>query len=233
MSLTPLARRRTSREIALYVVPHQDDEALTLGAAMMADRAAGRRVYAIIVTDGKLDATRTTSITTLLGYTPSYRDFTAARDREFAAGVRLMGGIPIVPPFEARQPDGSSTPSGIVALVKAVVPFRGSNVLLRATAPNDYHADHRNCGHAVTQLWQEGFGVDPRLFISGYKSGLFPAGVTMTPMGSHGDLTLALQAPYRVTDVPNGWWGNGYRSVPAWFNYVLNNDGRSYWHPPI
>jgi len=216
----------------VYIVPHQDDEHLTLGAAMLEDVASGLDVYAIIVTDGKLDSARAGGTTTLLGYTPTYEDFSAARDREFAAGVIELGGTPIVPAYATRQPDGSSTVAGIVALVKAMWPAGvPTTARLRATSTHDYHVDHRHCGEALVQLISEGWGSDPRLMISGYKSALFPT--TMEAMGSHGDITLGHQWPYRLQDVPNGWWGIGITSVAAWFNYLLNTDCRSYWHRPL
>lgn len=230
MSLLTSSARRRARH-AVYLVPHQDDEHLTLGAAIRSDVAAGLNVYAIIISDGKLDSARAAGTTTTLGYTPTYQDFSAARDREFAAGVTALGATPIVAPYEQRLPDGGVTDAGAVAMAKALSPVWGPEVRLRSTSTSDYHGDHRACGRALVQLSQEGWGIDPRLFISRYKAPLWPT--TMTAMGVHGDLTLADQWAYRTKDVPNGWWGIGYDSVAPWFDYVLTVDGASYWHRPL
>ena len=216
---------------ALYIVPHQDDEHLTLGAALLADKAAGRDVYALLTNRGEASAVRTGKTATFLGYTPNLETFAAARDREFVRSCELLGVTPIVPPYSARQPDGASTPAGIAALVRAASPVTGPNVLLRATSDHDYHLDHRNCGLSLIELFASGFGTDPRLFIPSYRMDLFPS--PMTKMGNHGDLTLAHQWPYRHQDAGAGWWGIGYDSVSAWFDYVLDTDGASYWHRPI
>lgn len=226
--------RRRGGQIALYIVPHQDDESLTMGAAILADVAAGHDVYAIIATDGKLDSPRTGATAALIGYTPSYEEFSAARDREFTASVNELGGTPLVSTYAERQPDGSSTAQGIVDLVKSLWtgPTDGS-VLLRATSTHDYHSDHRKCGDALVMLYNEGWGTDPRLMLSGWTLDLAPGGATMYEMGAHGDVTIGHQWPYRTHDVPNGWWGIGYASAGSWFDYVIDTNGRTYWHRPV
>lgn len=225
------ATRQAPGRPVLYIVPHQDDEHLTLGAAMLADKAAGHDVYALLTNRGEASSVRSNATAAFLGYTPTLEEFTAARDREFTRSCELLGVTPIVPPYADRQPDGGSTVAGITALVQAASPVTGPDVLLRATSDHDYHLDHRNCGFALVELLASGFGTDPRLFIPQYRSDLFPG--PMTKMGSHGDLTLAHQWPYRHQDAAAGWWGIGYTSVGSSFDYVLNSDGASYWHRPL
>ncbi|MBB1517111.1 PIG-L family deacetylase [Tessaracoccus sp. MC1679] len=214
---------------ALYLVPHQDDEMLTLGAAIKADVAAGLTVDVLLVTDGKEDPAHTGPTAETLGRVPDVEEFIAARDREFAAGVRLLGGNPIVPPAADRQPDGGSSVAGVVALAKRFAMPDGAT-RLRATSTHDYHPDHRNCGAAMMLLAAKGLGTDPRLFISRYKSDLWQRG--MTQMGAHGDLTEDDQRPYRRKAPEDGWWGIGYDSAGEWFDYLLTVDGGSYWHRP-
>lgn len=214
---------------ALFVVPHQDDEMLTLGAAIKADVAAGFAVDVILVTDGKEDPARTGLTAEFLGRIPDQREFSAARDREFEAGVRQLGGNPILPPFSERQPDGGSTVSGVMELVERFA-LPDATTHLRATSTHDYHSDHRNCGAAVMLLADRGRGTDPRLFISRYKSHLWQRG--MMKIGSHGDLTLEDQWPYRLKAPDDGWWGTGYDSAADWFDYLITVDGACYWHTP-
>ncbi|MBB1513202.1 PIG-L family deacetylase [Tessaracoccus sp. MC1627] len=219
----------TSGLRALFVVPHQDDEMLTLGAAIKADVADGFTVDVILVTDGKEDPARTGLTAESLGRIPDQQEFSAARDREFEAGVRQLGGNPILPPLPERQPDGGSTVSGVMELVVRFA-MPDATTHLRATSTHDYHSDHRNCGAAVSLLVARGQGTDPRLFISRYKSHLWPRG--MTKMGNHGGVTFEDQWPYRLKAPDDGWWGIGYDSAPDWFDYLTTIDGASYWHRP-
>lgn len=234
MSLLALIAAKTApvyiKPKALYIIPHQDDEFLTAGGAITDDVQRGYDVYAIIATDGKADGTRSDGRTSgVIGYTPSPEAFSAQRDKEFAEGIRRMGGTPILSPFEKRQPDGGSTPTGIAALVRE---YGVEGAALRATSNYDYHADHRNCGWALIQLWKEGYGTDPRLMISEYKKSLMPARATPQTMGHPDSLTEYHAWPY-YTQAPPEWWGIGALSVPAWFDFTLNTNATTHWHTPI
>lgn len=227
MSLLALAARRRQR--VLYIVPHQDDDHLTLGGAMVEDIAAGHDVYALIVTNGDDAGDRTLGTADLLGYTPTHEEYAAARDREFVWAVENLGATPIVRPYAERA--STASPAAVAAFIKASVPWLDASTLLRTHSIHDYHTHHRNLGYAAMQLVAEGFGTDLRLCISGYKKHLASSEVLYT-MGTHGDLTLADQWSYRTVDVPNGWWGIAWRQIASWFNYILNTDSRTYWHEP-
>lgn len=227
MSLLALATRRRQR--VLYLVPHQDDDHLTLGGAMVEDIAAGHDVYALIVTNGGYPGDRELGTAALLGYTPTHEEYCAARDREFVWAVENLGATPIVRPYAERLPVTSQ--AAMAAFIKASVPWLDASTLLRTQSIHDYHAEHRNLGYAAMQLVAEGYGTDLRLCISGYKKHLAGSEVLYT-MGKHGDLTLADQWSYRTVDVPNGWWGIAYRHIASWFNYIVKDDSRTYWHEP-
>lgn len=222
-----------SGKTALYLIPHQDDEILTTGAAILEDRKNGHDVKVAIMSRGEGSGTRTgPSLTGDLGYTPTEEEFSAARDREFVETVLRLGGTPIVPPWDDRFADGSGTSAHVKAWTLAN--FTDSNdLLLRATGPTDYHVDHRECGLAVESLAADGFGADHRLFLSAERrTSHRPPGVTMQAMGGSRSVTPAHAWPYLHVDISAGWWGIGGRSVGSSFDYLLDTNAISYWHPP-
>lgn len=212
---------------ALYVIPHQDDEILTTGAAIMADVAAGEVVGVLLVTDGAAIPVYD-DLAVKLGFTPTKAEVVAHRDAEFTEGVTRMGGIPIIP--HDRIPDGSTTGASVRALIEA---NGHSGLKLRGTAPTDYHKDHTAVGDAIVALASEEWGTDHRLMLSGErKVSHAPAGVIMQQMGSHGDISAYHQWPYKEFDPDNGWWGVAYLDIARSFDYAITSDGATYWYPP-
>lgn len=222
------AGRRNDPRCSLWLSPHQDDELLQYGAAIIDEIRNGYTVYVVLTTRGETDAVRTSSgLFRQLGYTPGVEEFSAARDREFLEGVRRLGANPILPTWAQREAGRLSVASRIVALVKATCP---SGCELRAPALTDYHIDHIEAGKAALILAEEKFGRNVRLTLSApYQQTNAPRGVVMQPWGIQGDVTMSHQWGYRTVDVPNGWWGIGYKSVPSRFNDLANNS-RTYFH---
>lgn len=218
--------------VSVYVTPHQDDEVTSFGAAILEEVAAGVQVVVLIVTRGESSGARTSpELAARLGYTPTVEEFSAARDREFTEAVTRFGATPVVPSYAIRQSDGSASGPVIAALIKGLFP---PTVRLRATAPTDYHIDHRACGIAVDLLAAEGWGQDHRQFLAYPRLNLAPAGVTMTQIGPDlGNVTEYHTWPYSHVDVPNGWWGIGYLSAEAIFEEYLTVNNASYWHAPL
>lgn len=218
--------------VSVYVTPHQDDEVTSFGAAMLEEVAAGVQVIVLIVTRGESSGARTNpTLISRLGYTPTVEEFSAARDREFVEAVTRFGATPVVPPYTIRQSDGSASGPAIAALIKGLFP---PTVRLRATAPTDYHIDHRACGIAVDLLAAEGWGQDHRHFLAYPRRNLAPAGVTLTQIGPNlGPITEYHTWSYSHVDVPNGWWGIGYLSAEPIFVEYLTVNNASYWHAPL
>ena len=233
MSLLHMLMGQAQQAISLYVIPHQDDEVLTTGAAIQQEVAEGRTVVVLSTNRGENSNARTNpALISRLGYTPTKEQFSAARDREFTETVLRLGGTPVVPPYALRQSDGFSDGAAIAALVRGMF---SPTVALRATGPTDYHIDHRACGDAVQALAAEGWGTDHRLFIASSRipEGFWPPGEPVNQMGEHGDVSEYHTWAYKHIDVPSGWWGVGYTSAAPRFDYCLDVDGASYWHHPI
>lgn len=217
---------------ALYVVPHQDDEMLTMGASIREELARGTKVYVMITSRGDGSGVRTSpGLTGPLGYTPTKEEFSAQRDKEFTESVRRLGAIPVVPTWDERYEDGTGTSALIQPLVQQ---YGHSDMALRATSPNDYHQDHRACGDAVVDLDAVGFGDgNPRLMLSAARRAQYqPAGKIMFAAGGRDAITAWHAWPYTYQNISEGWWGIGYLSTPANIDLAVGGDGTSYWHLP-
>lgn len=228
-------RRFTSEGISLYLVPHQDDEIGTYGAAILEEVAAGKVVHLLLTTRGETSGARTNpTMATRIGYTPSEEEFSAKRDQEFVEAARRLGAVPIIPAYGVRTSDGGGSMEHVIGLIKSYYPNLDS-VSLRSMAPTDFHVDHSATGQAVVQLADEGEGLDHRLFVSPQRMADYwpPSNPPKNKMGKHGDLRPYHFWPYTYIDVPNGWWGIGYLSAPTRFDYILDVDGAAYWHPPL
>lgn len=123
---------------AVFFTPHQDDETLFMGAAIVQHIRAGRKVYVVLLTDGGASA--------VSALYPSRAVFVAERDREFTAAVRRMGAIPVIPPDRAM--DGQLTAQ------------RAQQIMLRYTFPGaslktmseyDAQPDHAAAGRGLRQ----------------------------------------------------------------------------------
>lgn len=212
---------------SVYLIPHQDDETLTCGAAILSEVQAGREVICMLATRGEK---ANNNMSSLLGRPVTADEVQAARDKEFTEACRRLGATPILP--ADRMPDSGSTVAGIVALAKANIP-QDKPILLRATSQHDYHGDHRNCGRAMAQLAAEGFGTDPRHMVAAQNVQLVTNARPSEPimqMGEHGDVTTWHQWPYLNVDPGNGWFGIGSYSAGPWFDKQINIDGRTHWH---
>lgn len=216
---------------AVYIVAHQDDELLSMGAAIMADAAAGRRVMVLLTSKGENSAARTMpALTGPLGRTPTKEEFSAHRDREFTETVTRLGGVPVIPPYAERESDGFADVGNIKALARKYLPA-GSP--LRSHATTDTHQDHNACGMAAAALYKEGWGYDLRHHLAKWNQAAHtPPGVTLTREASGGVATAEHAWAYYTQDIPNGWWGVGYISAPVIFDEWAA-DGASWWHPPL
>src|ERR1035437_1374650 len=101
MSSAPPARSLVapSPNYAYFFTPHQDDETLSMGAAIKEHVAAGRKVYVVLLTDGGASAVCSTY--------PTRAACVTERDREFLAAVYSLGATPIIP--SDRMADGTLT----------------------------------------------------------------------------------------------------------------------------
>lgn len=211
----------------LVVSPHQDDELLSMGSAIIEAVAAGREVSVLLVSRGEASSVRTRNLPVQLGFVPSPHHFSAMRDREFDGAVRAMGATPVIPPYEQRLPDGAASADEVKALVRA---HAAPGAAAFTISPHDEHADHRACAQAVQQLRAEGFVSRASYFISPERTDLVPESVHLVKVGLDTPVLRVHQDPYRRRDFENAWWGIGPRSVKESFDHQLFTDPHSYRH---
>lgn len=209
------------------VSPHQDDEILSMGPAILEAVAAGQSVEVLLVSRGEASVVRTRDLPSVLGFVPSPHHFSALRDREFDGAVRAMGATPIVPPYEDRLPDGAATPESVAGLIRSQVPPGTAVITL---SEHDAHPDHRACGYGVQRLAEEGYLSQARYFISPERLALVPEGVALSAVGAATPVTRRHQRPYLVRDARRNRWGIGGLSVRASFSYQLRRDPLAYRH---
>lgn len=172
----------------VFFTPHQDDEALFMGAAIVEHvRLTGRTVYVVLLTDGG-------SSVVCAAYYPSRAACVAERDREFIAGVTAMGAIPVIP--GGRAIDGKLTAqyaNWIMSGYYYVYP----GVSLKTMSEYDVHPDHAAAGRGLRQV---GY-VDSRWYVkpSEWATTPKPVGVIV-----YQDLRAVFQA-YQ----PVGWLSAG------------------------
>lgn len=127
---------------AFFFTPHQDDEALFMGAGIKQHVDSGRDVRVVLMTDGGSSGVCSTL------YPGDRAACVAARDAEFIAGVRALGATPIIRPD--RMLDGALT----VAYAKSVINEYYASFNLgsfKTMSETDDHPDHSNLGIALRQ----------------------------------------------------------------------------------
>jgi LmbE family N-acetylglucosaminyl deacetylase len=126
---------------AIFFTPHQDDEVLSMGAAIKEHVQAGREVIVVLCTDGAASAVGSRY--------PSVEEFVAERDREFTTAVHRMGATPVI--AENRGRDSMLTVVEAEAIIRPYALQYPTGSLKTMTYYDD-HPDHAACGQALKNL---------------------------------------------------------------------------------
>jgi hypothetical protein len=220
----------SSNPPAIFLSPHQDDESLTMGAAIRDHVLAGRTVYVVLLTDGGSSG--------VCDWDPFYGDkaaCTAERDKEFTNAVTKMGATPIIPTFiasgnsTARAVDGSLTGTFTANVIRYLAGVYGTNTSFKTMSEYDsISADHAAAGRGLyaAYLWGYiGTGAstgDARWYVRRIDEGVHPGNC-----GYRHDIDTALDYYYPVAGDPAS--GVGFRSVGNDFRWAYNDD--AYYGP--
>lgn len=143
---------------AIFFVPHQDDETLTMGASIIEHLFAGRQVYVVLVGDGTA-----TSVTGKLckestsGGKAELAKFCAsdgprlvgeARDREFAAAVNRLGVPPSNVMYEHKA-EAKVAIHDIQEMFDRYIARFGTSASYITMSWLDADSDHYNLGYAL------------------------------------------------------------------------------------
>lgn len=237
-----------TRSPVVYLVPHQDDEMLSMAASIR--RTIGRSgaacVHLVLVTTGESSGARTSLAR---GWQPVGRprvvrasltpaQFGAARDREFLAATRQLGvpaanvhlGLPRAPRI---ADNGSLTPAAARGFVGAAIDRFGTRAGYATMSDSDPQADHQRLGAALREVGKARQVSSVSFFYPPYR---MPAPRRVTP-------TLAERTVDRVAirraadeygryDPRAGRYGIGFLSVPRQFGgpalrqRFVSTDGR-------
>ncbi len=126
------------RPPAIWFTPHQDDETLSMGAAIRLSVLGGRRNIVVLCTDGGASA--------VARQYPDRASFVAERDREFKAAVKALGARAVISP--RRVPDGTLTVKSATRIMR---PYFAKHPEARFNTMSwtEPHPDHAALGRAL------------------------------------------------------------------------------------
>jgi LmbE family N-acetylglucosaminyl deacetylase len=216
----------------LFVAPHQDDEVLTMGAAISNHVSAGvHDVHVAVLCDGGGSGVRAQMAW-------ERARFVAARDDEFRRSCRALG----VPAVNVHFPRLSSRDGELTAdrardaLLELLARLPGAWVKTHTNRPvTGRHPDHAAAGQAALDLYDPVAGPisNLRFYVEPYHLADYRAayGNPGTENAAVPARVRAAVAEYRRVDHPAGVYGIGGLSVP---NYLALVDATpaSYVHAP-
>ncbi|WP_426900563.1 PIG-L family deacetylase [Rossellomorea vietnamensis] len=168
------AQDTTSKPVAIFYSPHQDDELLSMGNGIIRYIDEGYEVHVVLLTRGggsnaihsvneKLESAMLSSL--------SKANFTRARNREFSQSLISMG-VPRENIHFSRLRDGQTTTTEVNEVVLKYK-SRFPNAEHKALSYHDDHIDHRNSGLALQTLYNSGMISSPKFYIQNVEHHLW------------------------------------------------------------
>ena len=163
----PTAATACRRAPVVYLVPHQDDEVLSMGASIRRslNRSGQACVHVVLVTTGQSSGARglmargfkAAGQQRFTAFTLSKAQFAASRDAEFRAALAKLGmssrnvhlGLPRAPRV---ADDGSLTPAVAERFVNAAIDQFGRGAGYATMSDSDPVYDHRTLGVALRKV---------------------------------------------------------------------------------
>lgn len=193
----------------VYYIPHQDDEALTFGVSILNHVKKGHNVHIVLLTDGAASVVRNK-----LGM--SEKDFTAARNKEFALSLKNMG-VKTSNIEYMNYKDSQLTVANVEEVIKTYetkYPNARHNVF--SWTDKDNH-DHTNSGKALKNLQNKKIVSDARYYV---RRGDNPKGLKLVNEYyaiSYKKPLLAVSSAYKIENKKDGLYGIGHKSVKKSF----------------
>ena len=193
----------------VFFTPHQDDEVLSMGAAIREHVLAGRQVWVVLLTDGGSSVQCAQQYTTRAACV-------AERDKEFNAGVTSMGANPTI--RSDRMLDGSLTAAYVQRVVEEYYNYCPSgvcqykNASFKGTSEYDTHPDHQAVGQGIRNAV---INNDKRFYISpaewGGHAGTMSAQYNLnTTLNLYPFGKLSVPASFNQQTYPNGCYSKVY-----------------------
>ena len=151
---------------AVFIVPHQDDETISMGAAIANHVDSRRPVHLYVVTDGGASGVRTKLCTAAYNYQClSYEDFVKARNVEVVDAAMALG-VPRDNIHLMGYADGTLTYDKAVAIIGKIVSDHGPSASYKTTSWLEKHSDHIALGDALNRMCRSGQVTDCRFYHS-------------------------------------------------------------------
>ncbi|EGT5080366.1 TPA: PIG-L family deacetylase [Clostridioides difficile] len=233
-------------DATLFFTPHQDDETLSMGSAII-EHVEKSDTHVILCTDGSKSIVRKVlddggscsyHIKDVHKYSLSENELSKDRDEEFKNSCEAMGvkesNIHIE---DNRAHDGELSKEKAKeiilkyleeypeAKVKTVTPFKASGI----------HEDHRALGEAALELYREGKIKDLRFYVEPYDYKDFkkvnPNVEVWKVLPSQEEKLLSAMNAYKKWNPESGHYAIGYHSVKSHFDDLELNKTQ-YVHAP-
>lgn len=192
----------------IFYIPHQDDEALTFGVAIMEHLHAGHNVHVVLLTDGSASGVRTK-----LGM--SEDEFSQARSKEFNYSLSIIGIKDTNVSYQNIK-DGALTVLQAESVIREYE-SKYPKAKHKAFSPTDPHPDHSNSGKALQNLQKEGIVTDARYYVGMNDAPIGYSLYAETNRDYYNSLLLAMSSAYRMEIPRLGLYGIGYKSVGSLF----------------
>jgi len=227
--VAPASATATTGSPAVFIIPHQDDEALIMGSAIQTHVMANRPVWLVLVTDGAGSGVRGI-LSDRYGVSLTPAEFSAARDREFAASAALLG-VPADHIIYEHVPDGGVTDTVALNVVDELYARFGPTASYATTSWLDVQPDHRTLGSALNHRAVLGPIADARFYQFQRYWSKVPTPTYGYYQSTDQLAILKDQINYGDWDPSNGRYSIGMLSVPRDFARLVS-DPRSKWHMP-
>lgn len=213
---------KPKKPVAVFYIPHQDDELLSFGVAILNHVERGADVKLVLYTDGE-----GSGLVNKMGITKA--EFGAARDKEFRLSTRFLRVKPSNITY-LNLPDGTVTKAQMEKIIlKYEKMYPGARH--KAYSYYDQHNDHKVAGQALNDLYNQGKVSDARFYINYGRYDTPGKPEIRNPKKYSRNIKMAASA-YKKNNPKWGSYAIGYRSAGKHlFDNVVNNP-QSYYHLP-
>lgn len=221
---------------AIFFLPHQDDETLSMGVAITQHLDAGREVIAVLYTDGAGSIAQKilngetgsswwggTHNPVAEGYNHiDNQRFSDARTNELKSALMQLGVKPANIHIRNLTSDGTLTLDEVKSLVMEYAQkYPGSSY--KAMSQHDGSLSHSISGQALVDLYNQKAITDVRLYVSRNDWNRVKVGSTVTANTSQAFRVKKAAFVYQAWNPAVGSFAIGYHSVSPQFNAMLAN----------
>lgn len=217
-----IVEKEESNNTHVFLVPHPDDEVLSMGAGIIDLVEKGKDVHLILLTvgEGSSAINRVNERLSEEGLDNiGVEEFVDSRIAEFREASRIMG-VPSNNQYIYRLPDGGTNVGDIEGIVKKYQE-KLNPVQFHAISETDNHIDHKNAARSLKNLYADDVINTPMFYLSHrhYNSGRYDEVVTLT---GNGEIKFKNACyAYKKWSPEEGRYGVGWMSVRESFENVL------------